>query len=191
MADRARGCSAYEGEHRDHLQALPDGRPALHACAPRHPHFGGGAQHVRRCTRAPAMTPAGVVETPCRARAGALSAKAAAISADRTGVQRLVRAAIRSAWDAAIVAQAELDSALRRKPKGDRIRCGAHCRDGHACRATPVWLRGALTVRNGRCRMHGGLSTGPRTPEGKARVSEVARRTMLRRWRARRVGAPR
>jgi len=24
-------------------------------------------------------------------------------------------------------------------------------------------------MRNGRCRMHGGLSTGPRTPEGLAR----------------------
>ena len=123
-----------------------------------------GARHESRRRR----------RNPCRACAGDLSAKAAAVSADRTGIQRLLRAAIRSAWDPAIVEQAELDSALRRKPKGDRIRCGAHCRDGHACQATPVWLRGALTARNGRCRMHGGLFTGPRTEQGKERVREAA-----------------
>src|SRR5205085_1391317 len=119
-----------------------------------------------------------------------LSAKAAAVSADRTGIQRRLRAAIRSAWDAAIVAQAELDMAMRRKRKGDRLRCGARRRDGHDCGATPVWLRGALTARNGRCRMHGGLSTGPRTDEGKERVREAARRTMVDRWRRRGDGAP-
>ncbi|WP_269153123.1 HGGxSTG domain-containing protein [Methylobacterium crusticola] len=37
-------------------------------------------------------------------------------------------------------------------------RCGAQTRSGSACRA------GA--VANGRCRIHGGASTGPRTPEG-------------------------
>jgi hypothetical protein len=26
-------------------------------------------------------------------------------------------------------------------------------------------------MKNGRCRMHGGTSTGPRTPEGRARIS--------------------
>jgi hypothetical protein len=40
-------------------------------------------------------------------------------------------------------------------------RCGARTRCGGACRQP------AMT--NGRCRMHGGLSTGPRTPEGLAR----------------------
>ena len=42
-------------------------------------------------------------------------------------------------------------------------RCFAKTRQGTPCR-NPV-----LTDRN-RCRMHGGLSTGPRTPEGKART---------------------
>jgi hypothetical protein len=37
-------------------------------------------------------------------------------------------------------------------------RCGARARAGHPCRSP--------AMRNGRCRMHGGLSTGPRTPEG-------------------------
>ena len=39
-------------------------------------------------------------------------------------------------------------------------RCGARTRKGCACRAP--------AMANGRCRMHGGRSTGPRTPEGKA-----------------------
>jgi hypothetical protein len=40
-------------------------------------------------------------------------------------------------------------------------RCGARTRCGGACRQP--------AMANGRCRMHGGLSTGPRTPEGLAR----------------------
>ncbi len=40
-------------------------------------------------------------------------------------------------------------------------RCGARTRCGGECRQP--------AMRNGRCRMHGGLSTGPRTPEGLAR----------------------
>ena len=40
-------------------------------------------------------------------------------------------------------------------------RCGARTRNATAC------LRAAL--RNGRCRIHGGLSTGPQTVEGLAR----------------------
>ena len=37
-------------------------------------------------------------------------------------------------------------------------RCGAKTRKGAACRAP--------AMQNGRCRMHGGKATGPRTPEG-------------------------
>ena len=40
-------------------------------------------------------------------------------------------------------------------------RCGARTRSGGCCRQP--------AMRNGRCRMHGGLSTGPRTAEGLAR----------------------
>lgn len=36
--------------------------------------------------------------------------------------------------------------------------CGARTRSGKECRAP--------AMSNGRCRMHGGASTGPRTPEG-------------------------
>lgn len=42
-------------------------------------------------------------------------------------------------------------------------RCGARCkRSGQPCKAR--------ALANGRCRFHGGLSTGPKTPEGKARA---------------------
>jgi hypothetical protein len=46
-----------------------------------------------------------------------------------------------------------------------RRRCNAHCKQPplHYCRNWAV--RGKT-----RCKFHGGMSTGPRTPEGKARV---------------------
>jgi hypothetical protein len=47
-------------------------------------------------------------------------------------------------------------------------RCGAHTRTGMACKGP--------AMPNGRCRMHGGASTGPRTPEGLQRI--VAARTV-------------
>ncbi len=55
-------------------------------------------------------------------------------------------------------------------PRPQRPKCGARCRDGHACRAPAVWDRENDRPRNGRCRLHGGLSAGPRTPEGKLRA---------------------
>jgi hypothetical protein len=70
-------------------------------------------------------------------------------------------------------------------PKDERPRCGARCRDGHACRARVVVTRnelGGVVVRS-RCRMHGGLSTGARTAEGKARLREAGRRGAAERWR--------
>jgi len=42
-------------------------------------------------------------------------------------------------------------------------RCGARTRCGGTCRQP--------AMKNGRCRLHGGLSTGPRTPEGRARCA--------------------
>jgi hypothetical protein len=46
-------------------------------------------------------------------------------------------------------------------------RCGARTRAGACCRQP--------AMRNGRCRLHGGLSTGPRTAEGRARCARVRR----------------
>jgi hypothetical protein len=51
-------------------------------------------------------------------------------------------------------------------PRGDPSlapRCGAKTRTLCPCQAP--------AMSNGRCRMHGGTSTGPRTSEGRARIS--------------------
>lgn len=48
-------------------------------------------------------------------------------------------------------------------------RCGAYARStGQPCRA---WGLG----RGGRCKNHGGASTGPRTPEGRERIRKANR----------------
>ena len=57
----------------------------------------------------------------------------------------------------------EASKATRFGPDWPGQRCLAKTRRGALCR-NPV-----VTDRN-RCRMHGGKSTGPRTPEGKART---------------------
>ena len=44
-------------------------------------------------------------------------------------------------------------------------RCGAKTRKGTPCRAP--------AMRNGRCRLHGGKSTGPKTPEGIERIRQA------------------
>ena len=44
-------------------------------------------------------------------------------------------------------------------------RCGAKTRTGNPCRSP--------AMSNGRCRMHGGKSTGPRTQEGLARMRKA------------------
>jgi hypothetical protein len=49
--------------------------------------------------------------------------------------------------------------------------CGARTRAGHPCRGP--------AMANGRCRMHGGPSTGPRTPEGLARLRAARTKTGL------------
>ena len=49
-------------------------------------------------------------------------------------------------------------------------RCGAVTRKGKPCLAMPV-LNEDGRPRNGRCKQHAGCSTGPKTPEGKARCT--------------------
>ena len=50
-----------------------------------------------------------------------------------------------------------------RKRRRDKARCGAYARStGKPCKAQ--------ALANGRCRNHGGMSTGPKTLEGKARA---------------------
>lgn len=56
--------------------------------------------------------------------------------------------------------------------RAERLRtCDAKCRDGHPCGAPGIG-------RGGRCKLHGGRSTGAVTPEGKAKASAG-----LRPWR--------
>jgi hypothetical protein len=62
-----------------------------------------------------------------------------------------------------------------RKVAGRSI-CGATTRQGHPCRMTKVY-------RSGRCKLHGGLSTGPKTEVGRER----AMANLRQRWGARTV----
>lgn len=54
-------------------------------------------------------------------------------------------------------------------------RCGARTRKGTPCRAK-------VLPGKARCRFHGGLSTGPKTVEGRDRIAEAQRRRWAR-WR--------
>ncbi len=44
------------------------------------------------------------------------------------------------------------------------LACGAKTRGGTPCKLTSIYA-------NGRCKLHGGLSTGPTSPEGKAKAA--------------------
>jgi len=59
-----------------------------------------------------------------------------------------------------------------RLPRTERPRCGARTRKGTPCQ------RQAL--KNGRCPNHGGLSTGPKSSDGRARIAAAQRA----RWQA-------
>ncbi len=51
------------------------------------------------------------------------------------------------------------------------VTCGAYARStGNPCQAK--------ALSNGRCRMHGGMSTGPKTPEGRKAIAEATRKRM-------------
>jgi hypothetical protein len=64
--------------------------------------------------------------------------------------------------------------------KSERPRCGAKTRVGGHCKAPAVWNTQDDVARNGRCRMHGGLSTGPRTEEGLQRTLKALRAGRVR-----------
>jgi hypothetical protein len=68
----------------------------------------------------------------------------------------------------------ERERRLETFPRSARPRCGAKTKAGTACMAQ--------ALRNGRCPLHGGLSTGPTTPEGKAKRAEIARIHMSKMW---------
>ena len=52
-----------------------------------------------------------------------------------------------------------------------KIKCGAYARStGNPCQAK--------ALANGRCKNHGGMSTGPKTAEGRNAISEATRQRM-------------
>jgi hypothetical protein len=61
--------------------------------------------------------------------------------------------------------------------RSDGPRCGARRRDGGQCEMRAVCDRmTGRPLHGGRCRSHGGLSTGPRTLAGKAAIAASNRR---------------
>jgi hypothetical protein len=71
--------------------------------------------------------------------------------------------------------------------KRNRPLCGAKCRSGKSCRAKAVWDKKRNIPVNGRCRMHGGLSTGPRTQEGLDRLRKATSERMKLYWKKKRL----
>jgi hypothetical protein len=61
---------------------------------------------------------------------------------------------------------AQAGMATRFGPDRPGRRCGAKTRSGGACQNPAIKGRS-------RCKLHGGKSTGPRTPEGKQRIVDV------------------
>ena len=60
-------------------------------------------------------------------------------------------------------------------------RCDAKTRTGNLCRKYPI-------AGKRRCRLHGGLSTGPKTAEGRARIAAAQfKHGRYVNWRARRA----
>ena len=52
-----------------------------------------------------------------------------------------------------------------------KIKCGAHARStGQPCQAK--------ALANGRCKNHGGMSTGPKTQEGRQAIAQATRKRM-------------
>src|SRR5271165_3575717 len=92
-------------------------------------------------------------------------------------------------WSKANAPKRRVRNTALTSPSGKRLRCGARVKK-------PVWFdkQGrrhhhgprckAWAMANGRCRNHGGMSTGARTPEGKARQA-AAKAEGLRKWEAR------
>jgi hypothetical protein len=74
----------------------------------------------------------------------------------------------RHAIEATLLTLGDPPKAFRRQ-----FLCEAHARTtGKPCRAH--------ALQNGRCKLHGGLSTGPRTAEGRARIAAAQRKRWAR-----------
>jgi hypothetical protein len=79
-------------------------------------------------------------------------------------------------------AQPEFSNTIKKRLRKGQLICAARTKrhNGRPCLAQPV--KGKQ-----RCKYHGGLSTGPKTPEGRERCRQAALR-MWAKWRAARQG---
>jgi hypothetical protein len=85
---------------------------------------------------------------------------------ERARLRRVGRATRSAKWHSVIVAR---ERATEKRARLRELRskpCGARTRSGHPCRRKGLG-------KGGRCANHGGMSTGPRTPEGCARLSAL------------------
>ena len=64
-------------------------------------------------------------------------------------------------------------------PRKNRGTCGAKTRQGTPCKAPPVWNITIDKAINGRCKLHGGMSTGAKTEAGREAIRESNRRRRL------------
>jgi len=62
-----------------------------------------------------------------------------------------------------------LSASFRKRLANHRMTCGARTRKGEPCRAKSE-------PGKRRCRFHGGMSTGPRSQEGRERIAEAQRK---------------
>lgn len=63
-----------------------------------------------------------------------------------------------------------------RQPRNSRGVCGARTRKGTPCHAPPVWNKSTDKAKNGRCKLHGGMSTGAKTKAGREAIRASNRR---------------
>jgi hypothetical protein len=97
---------------------------------------------------------------------------------ERVRMRRASKAARGAHWQAIKVARGRASEERARLRELRNKPCGARTRAGHPCQRKGLG-------KGGRCPNHGGMSTGPRTPEGRARISA----SLAARWAARRAAA--
>ena len=85
---------------------------------------------------------------------------------ERVRLRRAGKAARSAKWHAVSVARERATEERARLRELRNKPCGARTRAGHPCRRKGLG-------KGGRCPNHGGMSTGPRTPEGRARLSAL------------------
>lgn len=91
------------------------------------------------------------------------------------GVRRCGVALENPFYSSASSARGSSTKAQPRDKRGKPI-CGAKNRKGNPCHSKQL-------LKNGRCKFHGGMSTGPRSPEGKERIRQ-AQKKRWQKWHA-------